>query len=143
MRRGTEGVTANFNWQHTPPRDILVVSTPLGQTVAEITGDAATKRYELRRSDAPPEVADDWSTLTARALGAPLPVEGLSSWIVAAPRANGPYSIEPDASGRPVVLRQDGWEIVYAYDDASARLPVRLQLSQPDLEVRIVVLNRQ
>ena len=143
MRRGTEGLTANFNWQHAPPRDVLVVSTPLGQTVAEIIGDASTKRYELRRSDAPLEVAGDWSTLTTRALGAPLPVEGLSSWIVAAPRANVAYSIEPDASGRPLVLRQDGWEIVYAYTDADARLPMRLQLTQPDLEVRIAVLSRQ
>ena len=42
----------------------------------------------------------------------------------------------------PVVLRQDGWEIVYAYSDGDAKLPARLQLSQSDLEVRIVVLDR-
>ena len=142
MRRGTEALTANFSWQHAPPRDELVVSTPLGQTVAEISGDATTKRYELRRADGRLEVANDWSELTERALGAPLPVAGLAAWIAGAPRANSPHSIEPDASGRTVVLRQDGWEIVYAYADAGARLPMRLQLTQPDLEVRIVVLER-
>lgn len=143
VRHGAEALTANFNWQHAPPRDVLVVSTPLGQTVAEISGDAAAQRYELRRSDGPPESAATWSALTARALGAPIPVEGLSSWIVGAPRPNAPRSIEADALGRPLVLRQDGWEIVYAYADEDARLPDRLRLTQPDLEVRIAVLQRQ
>ena len=142
VRRGTEALTANFSWRHVPPRDELIVSTPLGQTVAEISGDAAAQRYELRRSDGRIEVADDWSALTERALGAPLPVSGFAAWIAGAPRANAPHSIEPDASGRTWVLRQDGWEIVYAYADADARLPMRLQLTQADLEVRIVVLDR-
>ena len=93
-------------------------------------------------SDGRHEEANGWSGLTERALGAPLPVAGLAAWIVGAPRANAPHSIEPDASGRAVVLRQDGWEIVYAYSDGDAKLPARLQLSQSDLEVRIVVLDR-
>jgi outer membrane lipoprotein LolB len=142
VRRGSEGVTANFSWRHAPPRDDFVVSTPLGQTMAEISGDASVPRYELRTSEGRREEAPDWSGLTARALGAPLPVAGLAAWILGAPRANSPDSIETDASGRAVVLRQDGWEIVYAYADADARLPMRLQLSQADLEVRIVVLER-
>lgn len=142
VRRGSEGLTANFSWRHAPPRDDFAVSTPLGQTVAEISGDASIPRYELRGSDGRREEAGDWSALTERALGAPLPVAGLGAWIVGAPRANATYSIEPDAFGRTLVLRQDGWEIVYAYADADAKLPLRLQLSQADLDVRIVVLQR-
>ena len=142
VRRGTEALAGNFTWKHAPPRDELVVSSPLGQTVAEISGDASTARYELRRADGRREVAHDWSALTDRALGAPLPVAGLAAWIVGAPRANAAHSIEEDASGRPLVLRQDGWEIVYVYADADTRLPMRLQLTQHELEVRIVVLQR-
>ena len=142
VRRGSDGVTANFSWRHAPPRDDFVVSTPLGQTLAEISGDASVPHYELRGSDGRHEEANGWSGLTERALGAPLPVAGLAAWIVGVPRANAPHSIEPDASGRAVVLRQDGWEIVYAYSDGDAKLPARLQLSQSDLEVRIVVLDR-
>jgi outer membrane lipoprotein LolB len=142
VRRGSEGVTANFSWRHAPPRDDFVISSPLGQTMAEISGDASMQHYELRTSEGRREEAPDWSGLTARALGAPLPVAGLAAWILGAPRANAPDSIETDASGRAVVLRQDGWEIVYAYADADARLPARLQLSQADLEVRIVILER-
>ncbi len=100
-------------------------------------------RYELRGSDGRREAASDWAALTERALGVPLPVAGLVAWIVAAPRADSAYSIEPDASGRTLVLRQDGWEIVYAYADDDAKLPARLQLSQADIEVRIAVLQRR
>ena len=49
--------------QSAPPRDELVVSTPLGQTLAEISGDAATRRYELTRSEGRRETADDWTAL--------------------------------------------------------------------------------
>ena len=142
VRRGSDAVTANFSWRHAPPRDDLTLSTPLGQTLAEISADASALRYELRGSDGRREDADNWSTLTERVLGAPLPVGGLATWIVAAPRADAPYSIEPDALGRTAVLWQDGWEIVYTYSDAEARLPARLQLSQFDIELRIVVLQR-
>src|SRR5215831_21301453 len=50
-RRGTEAATANFTWRRAPPRDDLVVTTPLGQAVAEISGDRSTARYELRMAD--------------------------------------------------------------------------------------------
>ena len=51
--------------------------------------------------------------------------------------------LERDAVGRPLVLRQQGWEIVYAYADAtSAANPIRLVMRYPGsepIEVRIVV----
>jgi hypothetical protein len=57
-------------------------------------------------------------------------------------RRAGP-TFERDSLGRPLVLRQQGWEIVYAYasDEAPAR-PMRLVMRYPDsepIEVRIVV----
>ena len=142
-RRGSEGATANFTWHHVPPRDDLVVTTPLGQALAEISGDRATARYELRMADGRRDDAPDWAALMDRVLGAPVPVEGLSAWIVGTPRPGAPYWVESDAAGRAGVLRQDGWDIVYAYADGEARLPARLQLTQADLEIRIVVLQRR
>jgi outer membrane lipoprotein LolB len=143
VRRGREALTANFSWRHAPPRDDLILSTPLGQTLAEISADASVLRYELRRSDGRHEEAVDWAALTEREFGAPLPVGALARWIVGAPRSNAPHSVEPDLLGRTAVLRQDGWEIVYAYADSDARLPARLQLSQEDVELRIIVLQRR
>jgi outer membrane lipoprotein LolB len=141
-RRGSDAVAASFTWRHAPPLDDIVLTTPLGQAVAEISGDASTRRYELRGADGRREDASDWNTLTERALGAPIPVSGLAAWIVAAPRPGAPHSIEGDAAGRVGVLRQDGWEIVYAYADERARLPVGLRLTQADAEVRIAVQSR-
>jgi outer membrane lipoprotein LolB len=138
-RRGGDAVTANFTWRHASPRDDLVVTTPLGQAVAEITGDALAQRVEMRTPDGRREDAADWATLTGRAIGFPLPIAGLAAWIQGVPHAGAPHSIELDAAGRPAVLRQDGWEIVYGYADDGGRAPNRLRLVYPDLEVRIVV----
>ncbi len=138
-RRGAEAIAANFTWVHAPPHDDLVVTTPLGQDVAQISGDSIAQRVELRTADGRHDEAADWSTLTERALGFALPVAWLGAWVRGAPHSGTPFSIEPDAAGRPSVLRQDGWEIVYTYGDDAKRMPNRLRLSYADLEVRIVI----
>jgi outer membrane lipoprotein LolB len=138
-RRGRDAVAIAFSWTHAPPRDELAVSTPLGQSVAELTGDASLPRVELRTADGRRDVASDWTTLTERAVGVPLPVEGLAAWAQGAPHSNAPHSIETDAVGRTGVLRQDGCEIVYAYPDDSARRPSGLRVACHDLEMRIVI----
>ena len=138
-RHGRDAVSIAFSWTHTPPRDELVVSTPLGQSLAELSGDASVRRVELRTADGRTEIASDWAALTERAVGVPLPVEGLAAWAQALPRANAPHSIEADAAGRTGVLRQDGCEIVYAYNDDSTRRPSGMRVACHDLEMRIVI----
>ena len=142
-RRGSEAVTANFAWSHTPGDDRFDVSTPLGQVVARMSGDASGVRVER-----PGEAAvayPDWGALTQAVFGVAIPVQGLSSWIQGAPSSGAASAVEPDASGRPLVLREQGWEIVYAYAEASAGArmrPFRLVMRYPDsepIEVRIVV----
>ncbi len=136
-RRDRDGVAANFTWIHAPPRDTLTVSTPLGQVIAELQGDASARRVTLTRSDGTTEQASDWTSLTERALGFALPVEGLSAWARGGAHEGSAASRETDAAGRTSLLRQDGWEIVYDYDDAS-REPKRIRLAYPGVEVRIV-----
>ena len=138
-RRGRDAVAIAFSWIHAPPRDELVVSTPLGQSIAELDGDASAQRVELRTADGRHDVASDWSTLTERSIGVALPVAGLASWAQAAPRANAPHSVETDAVGRAEVLRQDGCEIVHAYADDAARRPSGLRVTCHDLQMRIVI----
>jgi outer membrane biogenesis lipoprotein LolB len=76
-------------------------------------------------------------------LGAPVPMDDLAYWIRAAARAGTRSSVERDAQGRVLVLRQAAWEIVYSYaDDAPSARPSRLVLKYPDVEpveVRVVV----
>jgi outer membrane lipoprotein LolB len=140
-RRGNDAISVAFAWTHAAPRDDLLLTTPLGQALAELAGDASIGRVEVRMADGRREEASDWSALTARLVGFPLPVGGLAWWAQGAARADAPHSVEYDAAGRANVLRQDGCEIVYTYGDASTRRPSRLNLACHDLEMRIVIDN--
>jgi outer membrane lipoprotein LolB len=138
-RHAGDAVAVHFAWRHDPPRDELIVTTPLGQTVAELSGDTAAGRVEVRLADGRRAGASDWPTLTERALGFPLPVSGLAAWIRAEPRRGSAYSVEADAEGRVAVLRQDGWEVVYDYADDGARAPLRGRITYPEFEIRVVI----
>jgi outer membrane lipoprotein LolB len=138
-RRGTDAVTANFTWRHHSPIDELSVTTPLGQEVAELRGDTQAKRVEVRTADGRTDEAPDWSTLTERALGFRLPIDGLAAWVRGTSPASVQATFEYDGAGRARVLRQQGWEIVYNYPDERSRRPSRLRLTYPELEVRLVI----
>jgi len=138
-RRGRDAAAIAFAWTHAPPRDEFAVTTPLGQSVAELSGDASIPRVEMRTADGRRLEASDWPSLTERVVGVPLPVAGLASWAQGLPRAGAAHTAETDAAGRTSVLIQDGCEIVYTYADASARRPSGLRVACFDLELRIVI----
>lgn len=140
-RRGADGVAAHFSWSHAEGRDRIDVATPTGQVIARMERDAAGIRVE--RPNAPAAAFADWGALTRDVLGVAIPVDGLAAWIRGAPAPGERYGVERDGAGRVSVLRQQGWEIVYAYADAPppAR-PARLVMRYPDsepVEVRVVV----
>ena len=139
-RRGSDGVAGQFVWTHDGANDRIVLSTPLGQTIARLSGDATGVRVEA--SDGRVETASAWDALTARTLGFPLPVAGLAAWLRGLPRPDSPNSLERDGAGRPLLLVQDGWQIAYAYADDAAARAARLTLRFPGgepIELRIVV----
>ena len=139
-RRGSDGIAGQFSWMHEGVDDRIELSTPLGQTIARLSGDATDVKIETAGGRV--ETARDWDTLTARAFGLPLPVSGLSAWLRGLPRDGSPHTISRDDENRPAFLRQDGWEITYAYADAAAARASRLTLHYLALEpidVRIVV----
>jgi outer membrane lipoprotein LolB len=139
-RRGSDGVATNFVWEHDGERDRIDLSTPLGQTVAQLSGDPAQVEVEL--ADHRRFAAADWDSLTTQALGLPIPVAGLAAWMRGLPHSGATSSIERDSAARPSVIRQDGWEIVYGYPDDATRRPSRLILRYPahePVEVRIAI----
>ena len=142
-RRGNDAVSVSFVWNHAPPKDDFVVTTPLGGAVAELSGDSSTHRVEVRAADGRTDTASDWSALTERFVGFALPVEGLAFWTQGSPRPGVPQTAEVDAAGRLSVLRQDGCEIVYSYAEDSSQLPARLRMTCNDLELRIVIDSRR
>ena len=138
-RHANDGVTGNYHWQHVPPRDEVELASPLGQVVAELTGDMSAGYARVRLADGRTAEAADWTTLTRNALGVPLPIAGLGAWMRGGPHGASAHQAEVDSAGRVQVLRQDGWEIVYSYADAAARRPSTLRLHYPDVEVRVAV----
>jgi outer membrane lipoprotein LolB len=139
-RRGDAGIAGHFTWMHESGRDSIDLATPLGQTLARLTGDA--NGVDVRLQDGRTEHAADWNALTERAFGVTIPVSGLAAWVRGVPRPTTAFTDERDDAGRVSVLRQDGWEIVYAYPDPSAQRPSRLSLRYPGadaVDVRVVV----
>jgi outer membrane lipoprotein LolB len=136
-RHGDNAVAGSFFWVHAVDRDTITLDTPLGQTLARLSGSAGDARVEL--ADGTVTEASDWEVLTRRSLGVSLPVSGLAWWLRGVPHPRAPATIEADSAGRPAVLRQEGWEIVYAYSDAVARRPSRMRLAWPEVEVRLAI----
>jgi outer membrane lipoprotein LolB len=142
-RRGDSGIAGAFSWTHDVGHDAIELATPLGQTLARLEGDRHDVTVHL--SDGRVESAATWSALTQQAFGVTIPVDGLAFWIRAVPRPDARYSVERDSAGRVALLRQDGWEVLYAYADDAAQKPFRVTLSYPGadpIEVRLVVDRR-
>ena len=139
-RHGNEGVAANFDWVHEGARDEVSLITPLGQTVAQLSGDTDAVRIDF--PDGRHATANDWDALTRAQLGSPIPVRGLAAWLRGGPREGATSEVERDGRGRAGVLRQDGWEVVYGYADDARSDPSRLTLryaADPTIEVRIAI----
>ena len=139
-RHGADAFAGSFRWRHSAERDELALASPTGQTVALLSGDRLG--VQMQSSDGRIATASDWTALTERGLGWRLPVDGLAYWIQGAPRAGEPFAVEAAEGGRPAVLRQDGWTIVYldyAPGADAIERPVRLTLSYPELELRLAV----
>ena len=139
-RHGDAALAANFQWRHERERDELELASPLGQTIAVLTGDGSSAR--LQGSDGQSLSAESWTKLTQQGLGWPLPVDGLKYWIQGAPRAGAEFTTEAGEQGRIAVLRQDGWTIVYqSYVQTStgAWRPSRMSATYPEVDLRLAI----
>ena len=143
-RRGDSGVAGAFTWTHDAKHDAIDLATPLGQTIAQLEGGA--RGVSVRLQDGRTEIAATWRELTERAFGVVIPVDGLSAWVRGAPRPGAEATVERDTAARVSLLRQDGWEVSFAYADDASRRPSRVNLSYPGappVEVRVIVDRRE
>jgi outer membrane lipoprotein LolB len=141
VRYGSENLSGRIAWTHLPARDEVDLATPLGNQVAQLlrTAAMATLTDSQQRVSSAPDV----ETLTERQLGWRLPLAGLSLWvrgIVVGPAD----AVQRDPKGRMEKLHQAGWQVDYAYDDASGsdlprRLIMKYERGAEPLEIRIVV----
>jgi outer membrane lipoprotein LolB len=122
VRQGEAHHYANIAWQHDARRDSILVTTPLGQGVAELSRDETGAR--LVTADRREIAAPDWEGLAERVLGARLPLNDMPQWLVGRPPA--PSS---------------GWQVEYLdyQSEAPDALPTLIELRRDDIEVRLKI----
>jgi len=128
--------SANIFWQHAAQTDTILLSTPLGQGIAELTRNASGMRLltsERREYNAP-----DWAALTHQLFGIDLPLTGLPRWLAGSVPVEA-LGVHHDALGRPLRQWVDGWLVVYAaYESAAAdALPSLVELAREDIQVKL------
>jgi outer membrane lipoprotein LolB len=136
-RQGADGGSGRIQWRHTEADDDLVVSNPIGQGLARITRRDGL--YTLETADDRKFTSSDADGLAAQALGWPLPVSGLPSWLRGKPMPGRPATLERGANGEPKLLEQDGWRIEYLAFEEGGTLPTRLKVSRGDLDLRFSI----
>ena len=129
IRYQEKGYTVSINWRHADVSDDVVLTGPLGQTVAVLSAVPGKVQLNVpeQKFEAPaPE------SLTERVLGWRLPLAGLVYWVQAKAAPLQPATETRNAQGRLLRLAQAGWDIRYLdYDsDAASALPRRITLTQ-------------
>ena len=134
LRQEAQNHAGRLNWRHVGQHDEVLLSSPLGQGMAEISSTPRGARLTL--SDGKIHEAPDVETLTREVLAYPLPLGRLADWVRA--RAGSGES-ERDNQGRLSHLHHEGWHIDYAYDNEDPQaLPMRIiAVRDGELELRL------
>jgi outer membrane lipoprotein LolB len=142
VKAGEESFSGGLTWRRDAETLDLLLSTPLGQGVAELRGDSGG--VTLTDAKGQTHRAPDADALVHQALGLELPLRGLAWWVVGHPRPGAAFRAEPDEAGRLGVLEQDEWRIEFSryVPTGKVMLPGKLVARRGEaLEVRLVVDN--
>lgn len=140
VRQGDKRNIVHFDWHHDATQDRLLLTTPLGQGLAELSRDDHGAHLQL--SDRRTFEAADMEALAQRLFGMHLPLSRLPEWIVGQVVPPTEQN-QDDTMGRPQWRQIDGWRITYMdYESASAHaLPVLIDMQQfaEDIDVRLKI----
>ena len=118
-----QSANGRLSWEHGADGDHILIADPLGQGLADITSTPDTAR--LQTGDGQVRQAADAATLVREGLGYELPLAELPGWLIGRPASQG--TLRRDDHGRPLALREPGWQIDYEYaDDEPTAPPIRL-----------------
>ena len=119
LRHEDKNYSGRLSWRHSGAQNELLLSSPFGQGMAEIT--TSDRGARLTTSDGKVHSAADAETLTRQVLGYPLPLARLTDWVRGRGMAAGLAQL--DAYARPLRLQHEDWTIDYAYDNDDAQAP--------------------
>ncbi len=140
-----QSFSGSFRWQHLTTSDEILLFTPLGQAVAEITKDDEGVRLITSKLEA--FYATDVESLTEEILGWRLPLDGLQYWIQGEHSPLTAAEKDLDRRDQVIAIRQDGWHIHYSSFTpaplSSLTLPRVINLFYDNLRIRLVVDNWQ
>jgi outer membrane lipoprotein LolB len=121
VRQGETQHHVGIDWRHDAGRDEILLTTPLGQGVAELVRDAAGARLTL--ADRRSYTAPDWGALSQQVFGFPLPLGASPRWLLGEVGAT------------------EGWRVtVVARENAAANaLPTVIELERDDIAARLKI----
>jgi outer membrane lipoprotein LolB len=134
VRAAKDSGSARIFWRHSSDADEMIITSPVGQTLARIQREGGL--FRLQTGDRKEYRAADAETLTEQALGWRLPLAGLADWVQGRASPDRPSEVTRPA-GDGLDIRQDGWRV--AYEEFRDGKPYRLRLSREDIEIRLVV----
>jgi outer membrane biogenesis lipoprotein LolB len=111
-----QGGSGGFTLTQDELKDILEIRNPVGGSIAKITitpGEASLER------DGKVVTAVDADSLVQNTLGLPLPARGLSDWLRGQIRPGSNASLERNSKGQVSKIDQDGWNLIYSWDDSN------------------------
>lgn len=146
QQQGEQLLNGSFVWNQRPDDTQVSLLSPFGQVMARIA--ITPDRAVFQRAGQAPQTASDVDALAIRALGWPLPVSGLRSWLQGFVSTATGMPIAANPATESALTSIDGWRVVYSsweQDGSTAGLrPRRIDLSRRtveagDVEIRIVI----
>lgn len=133
-----KGWNASFNWQQQNTSYNIALFGPLGTNHIQLSGNpqqVTLQTANRRVSASTPE------ELLRRQVGWNIPVSDLVYWLRGLPGPDSRSRQSYDINNHLVQLTQQGWHIIYLrYTTVNGTdLPNRLLLSNPSLQIRIVI----
>ena len=136
VRYRDDAGSGNITWRHGVRSDEMLLTSPFGQGIARLV--RRDNEITLTAQDGREFKAADAESLTEQVLGFRLPLRGLADWVRGRPTAApAPTQRRNDDAGRLAELEQSGWRIEYL--EYEGKLPSRLKLTFPGLELRIAI----
>lgn len=119
VRQGETRHHVKIDWHHEATRDEILLTTPLGQGVAEIVRDAAGARLLL--ADRRHFAAADWGELAQEVFGFRLPLQSSARWLLGDSTAT------------------EDWHMTVVERESTAphALPTIIELERDDIAIRL------